>query len=105
MTYELCAIGNAEFLIPFSLFGFTTYSPPSTDALREYLENLIRQGEVGIVYIEDSYCFPVKDILEAPREAVIPIFMPVGEAPEGKSYFEHLQKESMAKAIGLSAAL
>ena len=102
MIYKLCAIGSDEFLLPFRLFRFNTYSPPDDESLRSYLEHIIKHEEVGIIYIEDSYCHSIKNILEAYRETPTPIFLPVGEGKEGESYSDQLQKATMQKAIGIN---
>ena len=103
MICEVYAIGSEEFLLPFRIFGFAAYFPPTEEALREFLESTIKSGEAGIIYIEDSYCHQIKDILEARRETDIPIIMPVGEGKgkEGESYFEQRNRAAMQKAIGI----
>jgi len=101
MNYEICVIGSEALLFPFLQFGFTTYTPPSEDALREYLWDAIRRN-VGIVYIEDSYCFIVWDILKKYRNSPTPIFVPIGESVEGESYSKLMVKRIMEKAIGIN---
>ena len=99
MKYEICVIGNEALLFPFLQFGFTTYTPPSEQALRDYLQEAVRQN-YGIIYIEDSYCFGVKDILDKYRDTLTPIFIPIGESEEGESYSQNMVIEMMEKAIG-----
>jgi len=99
MNYEICVIGNEALLFPFLQFGFTTFTPASEKALREYLHEVINKN-YGIIYIEDSYCFIVKDILEKYRNSLTPIFIPIGENEEGESFSQQMVKELMEKAIG-----
>ena len=101
MNYELCVIGNEALLFPFLQFGFTTYTPPSEDALREYLQEVIDK-HYGIIYIEDSYCFMVKDILDKYRDSLTPIFVPIGENESGDSFSKQQVKDMMEKAIGMN---
>ena len=101
MICELCAIGSEEFLIPFRIFGFNAYTAQDDDSLREYLEDTIKKREVGIIYIEDSYCHRVKDILEQYRNMPTPIIMPIGASDGGESYAEQMNREIMQKAIGV----
>jgi vacuolar-type H+-ATPase subunit F/Vma7 len=101
MNYEICVIGNEALLFPFLQFGFTTYTPESDEDLREYLQKIIAQN-YGIIYIEDSYCFKVQDILEKYRCAPTPIFVPIGENSEGESYYAQTVKEMTENAIGMN---
>jgi len=54
----------------------------------------------GIFYIEDSYCFKVKDILDKYSGSLTPIFIPIGENEDGGSYSRQMAGEMMDKAIG-----
>jgi len=101
MNYEICVIGNEALLFPFLQFGFTTYTPPSENALRDYLQEAIDKN-YGIIYIEDSYCFAVKDILDKYRDKLTPIFIPIGENQDGESYSRQMVKEMMEKAVGMN---
>jgi vacuolar-type H+-ATPase subunit F/Vma7 len=101
MNYEICVIGQEALLFPFLQFGFTTYSPQSKAALREYLLEAIEKN-FGIIYIEDSYCFFVKDILDKYRGALTPIFVPIGESDGGESFSGKMAKEIMEKAVGIN---
>jgi len=101
MNYEICVIGSEAMLFPFLQFGFTTYTPPSEAALREYLQEAISRN-IGIIYIEDPYCFMVRDILEKYRDSRTPIFIPIGESEEGESYSKLMVREMMDKAIGIN---
>jgi len=101
MKYEICVIGNEALLFPFLQFGFATYTPPSENALREYLREIIDKN-YGIVYIEDSYCFKVRDILEKYRDNLTPIFIPIGENESGESFSKQMVKEMMEKAVGIN---
>jgi len=101
MNYKICVIGSEALLFPFLQFGFATYTPPSEAALREYLQDAIRNN-YGIIYIEDSYCFKVKDILDKYRGNLTPIFIPIGESDRGESYSQRMVRELMEKAIGQS---
>ena len=100
MNYEICVIGSEALLFPFLQFGFTTYTPPSETELREYLRDAA-QRNFGIIYIEDSYCFMVSDILEKYRDSLTPIFIPIGEKAGGESYSKKMVREMMEKAIGI----
>jgi len=100
MNYEICVIGSEVLLFPFLQFGFATYTPPSEAALREYLREAIKK-DFGIIYIEDSYCFMISDILEKYRDSLTPIFVPIGENEESESYSKRMVREMMEKAIGL----
>ena len=99
MNYEICVIGSKALLFPFLQFGFPTYTPPSESALRDYLREAI-QKNVGIIYIEDSYCFMVRDIIDKYRSSLTPIFVPIGENEEGESFSKLMVKEMMEKAVG-----
>ena len=99
MNYEICVIGSEALLFPFLQFGFTTYTPHSENALRDYLQEAIDKN-FGIIYIEDSYCFSVKDILDKYRDSLTPIFVPIGENEYGESYSKQADREMMEKAIG-----
>ena len=101
MNYEICVIGSEALLFPFLQFGFTTYTPPSKEALREYLGEAIRKN-YGIIYIEDSYCFMVSDILDKYRDSLTPIFIPIGEGEEGTSYSRQMTREMIEKAVGIN---
>jgi len=101
MNYEICAIGSEALLFPFLQFGFETYTPPSETALREYLLEAIDK-KFGIIYIEDSYCFVVRDILEKYKNNLTPVFVPIGENEEGESYSKKVVREMMEKAIGIN---
>jgi len=101
MNYEICVIGSEALLFPFLQFGFTTYTPPSEAALRDYLQEIIHRN-IGIIYIEDSYCFMVRDILDKYRSCLTPIFIPIGESGEGESYSKLMVREMMEKAIGIN---
>ena len=101
MNYEICVIGSEALLFPFLQFGFTTFTPPSEAALREYLQKAV-DADYGIIYIEDSYCFKVKDILDKYRDRLTPIFIPIGENEEGESFSRQMVREMMDKAIGQS---
>ena len=101
MNYEIRVIGNEALLFPFLQFGFTTYAPPSEQALRDYLEQAAAE-QCGIIYIEDALCFQVKDILDKYRDSPTPIVIPIGENQSGDSYSQRMVKEMMEKAIGRS---
>jgi len=101
MSYDICVIGSEALLFPFLQFGFTTYTPPSETALREYLKEAILKN-FGIIYIEDSYCFMVRDILDKYRDSLTPIFVPIGESEEGESFSKLMVKEMMEKAVGIN---
>jgi len=101
MNYEICVIGSEALLFPFLQFGFTTYTPPSEAALREYLQEAIKSN-FGIIYIEDSYCFMVSDILGKYRDSLTPIFVPIGESEDGESFSKLMVREMMEKAIGIN---
>jgi vacuolar-type H+-ATPase subunit F/Vma7 len=101
MRYEICVIGNKALLFPFLQFGFTTYSPVSEDDLREYLAGIISMN-YGIVYIEDSYCFMVKDIIDLYCHSLRPIFIPIGDNPDRESFSALAGIEMMERAIGMN---
>ena len=101
MNYRICMIGSETMLFPFLQFGFTTYTPDSEEALRGYLKDVIDQG-YGIVYIEDSYCLQVKDILDKYRQSLVPIFIPIGEGEGEGSYYQRTVREMMENAIGMN---
>jgi vacuolar-type H+-ATPase subunit F/Vma7 len=101
MSYEICVIGNEALLFPFLQFGFTTYTPANDEELVTYLEDIIAKN-YGIIYIEDAYCFKVKDILDKYRYEPTPIFVPIGEDPEGTSYYAQMVKEMTENAIGMN---
>jgi len=101
MNYEICVIGTEALLFPFLQFGFTTYTPPSEQALRKYLKKVIDEN-YGIIYIEDSYCFKVKDILDKYRYSLTPIFIPIGEGESEDSYYQQTISEMMERAIGMN---
>ena len=101
MNYEICVIGNEALLFPFLQFGFTTFTPTSEKTLRDYLQEVINKN-YGIIYIEDSYCFIVKDLLDKYRDGLTPIFIPIGENEEGESFSQQMVKEMMQKAVGQS---
>jgi vacuolar-type H+-ATPase subunit F/Vma7 len=101
MNYEICVIGNEAMLFPFLQFGFTTYTPPSDEALCEFVQALIDKN-YGIVYIEDSYCFKVEHLLEKCRFAPTPIFIPLGENAGGESYYEKTVRRMTESAIGMN---
>jgi len=101
MNYEICVIGNKTLLFPFLQFGFTTFTPQSDEQLREFLLSVIDKN-YGIIYIEDSYCFKVKDILDKYRHSKNPIFIPIGESPDGESFYRTMVNEMMENAIGMN---
>ena len=101
MNYEICVIGNKTLLFPFLQFGFATYEPTSDEQLREYLLNAIDKN-YGIIYIEDSFCHKVGDILDKYWHRHTPIFIPIGEAKEGESFHQKMITEMMEKAIGMN---
>ena len=99
MNYEICVIGNEALLFPFLQFGFSTFTPASEKELRDYLLEVIDKN-YGIIYIEDSYCFKVQDILDKYTDNLTPIFIPIGENEEGESFSDQMVKRMMEKAIG-----
>jgi len=101
MSYEICVIGSQALLFPFLQFGFTTFTPQSAGELRDYLQEVIDKG-YGIIYIEDSFCFDVKDIIEKYRFGLTPIFIPLGENKEGESYSREMVRKMMETAVGIS---
>jgi len=100
MNYEICVIGSEALLFPFLQFGFATYTPPSEEALREYLHGAVEKN-YGIVYIEDSYCHMAKDILDKYKDSMTPIFVPIGGDEDGESFSGQMVREMMEKAIGM----
>ena len=100
MNYEICVIGTKAFLFPFLQFGFTTYTPPNEEALREYLTAAVEKN-YGIIYIEDPFCFWVKDIIDKCRHRLTPVFIPIGENGEGESFYRKSVDEMMENAIGM----
>ena len=101
MKYEICVIGSEALLFPFLQFGFTTYTPPSDEMLRGYLHEAIAEN-YGIFYIEDSYCFRVRDIIDKYRHSLTPIFIPIGESEGSESFYQKTVSEMMESAIGVS---
>ena len=101
MNYEICVIGSEALLFPFLQFGFTTYTPPSEEALRDYLREATGRN-YGIIYIEDSYCFMVKDMFDKYRGSLTPILVPIGENEAGESFSRQMVREMMEKAIGIN---
>lgn len=100
-SFEICVIGSEALLFPFLQFGFSTYTPPSQAALREYLDDAVKRN-VGIIYIEDSYCFSIRDILDKYRDSLTPVFVPIGESADGESFSKLMVREMMEKAIGMN---
>ena len=100
MNYEICVIGSEAFLFPFLQFGFITFTPPSERALRDYLLDAVNK-KYGIIYIEDSFCFQVRDILYKYRDEMTPIFIPIGEGGDGGSFSRQMVREMMEKAVGM----
>jgi vacuolar-type H+-ATPase subunit F/Vma7 len=101
MKYEICVIGSEALLFPFLQFGFTTYTPSSVSDLRDYLSEVIEK-DYGIIYIEDSYCFEISDIIEKSHDRLTPVFIPIGENEEGASYSREMVKKMMENAVGQS---
>lgn len=101
MTYDICVIGSEVLIYPFLQFGFATYTPKDQADLRRYIEKIIREN-YGVVYIEDSYCMGIKDLLDQYRYSQTPIFVPIGESAGGNSYSQQIIEELMEKAIGIS---
>jgi len=101
MNYDICVIGSEALLFPFMQFGFTTYCPYTEAAIREYVKEAVSRN-FGIIYIEDSFCFTVKDILDKYRNSLTPIFVPIGQNETGESFSKLMVKEMMDKAIGMS---
>jgi len=101
MNYKICVIGNEALLFPFLQFGFTTFTPTSEKALRDYLQDVIDRN-YGIVYIEDAYCFKVGDILDKYRDNLTPVFIPIGEDEEGDSYSRQTVRRMMERAVGIN---
>ena len=100
MSYDICVIGSEALLFPFLQFGFTTYTPPSEEALRAYLQEAIDKN-FGIIYIEDSYCSAVRDIFDRYSGSLTPILVPLGEGGEGGSFSELMAREMMERAVGM----
>jgi len=100
MNYKICVIGNEALLFPFLQFGFTSYTPASEEALRETVLKVI-DDDYGIIYIEDSCCFKIEDILEKYRYSLTPIFIPIGEGKEGGGYYQKMVTEMMDNAVGM----
>jgi vacuolar-type H+-ATPase subunit F/Vma7 len=103
MNYKICVIGSEALLFPFLQFGFTTYTPTSEKALRECLQGAIEEN-YGIIYIEDSYCFKVSDLLEKCMDNLTPIIIPIGESENGESYSGWMARDMMEKAVGMDIA-
>ena len=101
MNYKICVIGSEALLFPFLQFGFATYTPPTDAELREYLLDAIDKN-YGIIYIENAYCFAVKDILDRYHDQLTPIFVPIGESEGGESYAQQAMREMMTRAIGIN---
>ena len=101
MKYEICVIGSESLLFPFLQFGFGTYTPKSVPDLRGYLQQAVEKN-YGIIYIEDSYCFDVRDIIEKYRYDLTPVFIPIGESEDGKSYSLDMVAKMMENAVGRS---
>jgi len=101
MSYEICVIGTEALLFPFLQFGFATYTPRSENALREYLREVINKN-YGIIYIEDLYCFMVKDILDEYQDKQTPIFIPIGETEGSENFSGQMFRDMMEKAIGIN---
>ena len=101
MNCEVCVIGSEALLFPFLQFGFETYTPSSEEDLRRYLHEVIEKN-YGIIYLEDAYCFDVKDILDTYRNRLLPIFVPIGENAHSESFSAQMVKEMMEKALGMS---
>jgi len=99
MNYKICVIGDEALLFPFLQFGFTTFAPATETALREHLLAMIAE-DYGIIYIEDSLCFKVRDIIEKYSECLTPIFIPIGENEEGESFARGMAVSMMERAIG-----
>jgi len=99
MNYEICVIGSESLLFPFLQFGFNTFTPSSEAELRGYIAGAVEKN-YGIVYIEDSYCFMVRDILEKYSSALTPIFVPIGESGGEASYSGMMMVRMMERAVG-----
>ena len=99
MNYEICVIGSESLLFPFLQFGFATFTPRSEGELRDYLRGVIEK-KYGIIYIEDSYCFSVRDMIDAAAGELTPIIVPIGENKNGESYSRLMMKEMMERAVG-----
>ena len=101
MNYEICVIGGEALLFPFLQFGFATFTPGSEKELRDYIQSAVNKN-YGIIYIEDSYCFAVKDILDRYADSPTPIFVPIGEGKGGESYSRVAAREMTEKAVGIN---
>jgi len=101
MKYEICVVGSKALLFPFLQFGFATFSPASVAELRQFLAEAVEKN-YGIIYIEDSFCFDVKDIIEKHRYNLTPIFIPIGESEGGASYSREMVRKMMENAVGQS---
>lgn len=101
MTYDICVVGSEALVYPFLQFGFTAYTPKDDRDLRARMEEIIAKN-YGIIYIEDSYCIRIKDILDAYMYATTPIFVPIGESADGESYSKRMVEQLMERAIGFN---
>ena len=101
MNYKICVIGNEALLFPFLQFGFNAFSPADEEDLRGCLKDVIEEG-YGIIYLEDSYCFKVKDIIDKYKYSLTPIFIPIGESREGESFSAQMTREMMETAVGMN---
>jgi len=101
MKYEICVVGSKALLFPFLQFGFATYTPASVGELREFLADAVEKN-YGIIYIEDSFCFDIKDIIDKYRFSLTPIFIPIGESEGGESYSREMVRKMMENAVGQS---
>ncbi|MCL2164322.1 MAG: hypothetical protein FWH55_08005 [Oscillospiraceae bacterium] len=101
MNYKICVIGNEALLFPFLQFGFNAFSPETEEDLRECLKDVIEKN-YGIIYLEDSYCFMVKDVIDKYKYSLTPIFIPIGGRREGESYSEQQAREMMETAVGMN---
>ena len=100
MNYEICVIGSKGFVFPFMQFGFATYIPSDEDQLRNLLEDKVLTS-YGIIYIEDSLCSMIHDIIQEYRYSTHPIIVPLGGA-SSDSYGRKVAREMMEKAIGMN---
>jgi len=101
MNCEICVIGSEAFLFPFLQFGFTTFAPASERELRDYLSEVIA-ANYGIIFIEDSFCDKIKDVLTRYQYSRLPILIPLGESDEGNSFSRRMIREMMERAIGIN---
>jgi|GEM_PF-590897 len=99
MNYKIGVIGSESLLFPFLQFGFETHSPVNDEALRKCILEMI-DNNFGIVYIEDSYATRASDILDSRKDAITPVFIPLGEDAEGDSYSKRQINKMVEKAIG-----